>query len=182
MRGAAARWGTARHAGCVEFPPRLGRNPQRRRDVPCSSFSWYAAVVLWSCRSCTARGGKCPTRTRITFEDGCHGIVAHGPIPTAVVFASAYNERMDDNLYQSPRVVDDRRPANAPRCADPQSSASWHPLTWAGVGFGIGTVLIAPLVLSVHDAVQLQGGMLFGGIPGAIVGLAFSRPRPLGGS
>jgi hypothetical protein len=74
---------------------------------------------------------------------------------------------MDDNPYQSPR---------SPGRAEPRPD-TWHPLTWAVVGFAGGTGLMAPLFLSVDELTNLLCGMLSGGIIGAILGLAYGIKR-----
>ncbi len=48
---------------------------------------------------------------------------------------------MDDNPYKSPQFVGRAEP----------NPGTWHPLTWAVVGFAGGTGLMAPLFLSVDD-------------------------------
>jgi multisubunit Na+/H+ antiporter MnhB subunit len=64
-------------------------------------------------------------------------------------------------------------------------SPSWHPVTWAIIGFALGLALTAPFVFSRDPRVRFQGGAIFGGIPGAFAGLAFGvkrRRRTRGGS
>ena len=56
-------------------------------------------------------------------------------------------------------------------------SPSWHPITWTIIGFALGTVLTAPLILSSNRRIQFLGGALFGGIPGAYIGLAVGVKR-----
>jgi len=74
---------------------------------------------------------------------------------------------MDENPYQSPR---------SPGRAKPKPG-SWHPLTWAVVGFAGGTLLMAPFVMSFDLPTKIQGGMIFGGIFGALWGLAHGMER-----
>jgi hypothetical protein len=75
---------------------------------------------------------------------------------------------MDDNPYQSPR---------SPGRAEPKPG-TWHPFAWAVMGFGGGIVIGAPLILSVATPISLKvGGVLFGGIIGAISGLAYGIKR-----
>jgi hypothetical protein len=74
---------------------------------------------------------------------------------------------MDDNPYQSPRSSDRAEP----------KPGTWHPLTWALIGFAGGTGLTAPFVLSLDMPTKIQGGMLFGGIIGATLGLAHGISR-----
>jgi hypothetical protein len=70
---------------------------------------------------------------------------------------------MDENPYQSPR---------SPGRAEPKPGA-WHPLTWAVVGFAGGVVAAGPFVV-----MDLSPDLLiFGGIIGAILGLAYGIKR-----
>jgi len=74
---------------------------------------------------------------------------------------------MDDNPYQSPQFV---------RRAEPKPG-TWHPLAWAIIGFCGATGLVAPFVLSIRVLSQVRGGMIYGGIIGAIWGLAYGNNR-----
>jgi hypothetical protein len=76
---------------------------------------------------------------------------------------------MDENPYKSPASVGER-------LAEPKPG-TWHSLTWAVVGFAGGTVLTAPFILSVDMPTKMQGGMLYGGIIGAMLGLAYGINR-----
>lgn len=67
---------------------------------------------------------------------------------------------MDENPYRSPTEF--KAPASVP------DSPRWSPFTWAVVGFGIGTLAVSPLVLSVSRIDRAIGGAIFGGIPVAI--------------
>jgi hypothetical protein len=59
----------------------------------------------------------------------------------------------------------------------PVKPGPWHPLTWAVVGFAGGTLLAAPLVLSLDTRDQIAGGMMCGGPIGALIGLAHGVER-----
>jgi len=74
---------------------------------------------------------------------------------------------MEENPYQSPRAVNDspRRP--------PIRSKRWHPITWGVIGFGVGTLVAVPFSWNIERHVAMTGGMLFGGVPGAMIGIAF---------
>jgi hypothetical protein len=72
---------------------------------------------------------------------------------------------MDENPYQPPTSI-------GTRPAEPKPG-TWHPLTWALIGFAGGTGLMAPFILSLDVPTKIQGGMLYGGILGAICGLAY---------
>jgi len=74
---------------------------------------------------------------------------------------------MEENPYKSPQFLGPAEP----------KPATWHPLTWAVVGFAGGTGLIAPFVLSLNMPTRIQGGMIYGGIIGAILGLAYGISR-----
>ncbi|MFO0897177.1 MAG: hypothetical protein U0836_07060 [Pirellulales bacterium] len=50
-------------------------------------------------------------------------------------------------------------------------------LLTALLGFAVGTTLLAPLVLSIDAVDRFSGGMLFGGIPGSLVGYRWGRNR-----
>jgi len=78
---------------------------------------------------------------------------------------------MDENPYQSPRAVSElpQRPLRRRR--------AWHPITWGIIGFVAGTVVAVPLILSTERHVVMSGGMLFGGIPGALLGIGFGISR-----
>jgi hypothetical protein len=70
---------------------------------------------------------------------------------------------MDENPYKSPVSVG--KPPAEPM------SGTFHPLTWALIGFAGGTGLTAPFILSIDLPTRIVGGMLHGGIIGAICGL-----------
>jgi hypothetical protein len=53
----------------------------------------------------------------------------------------------------------------------PARHATWNPITWAVIGFAGGALIAAPLVLSADLNDPIGGGMIFGGIPGALLGL-----------
>jgi len=53
----------------------------------------------------------------------------------------------------------------------------WSCILWAVVGFGIGTGMVAPLVLAIDAKDRVVGGMLYGGIPLAVAGVAFGLHR-----
>ena len=76
---------------------------------------------------------------------------------------------MGENPYKSPREAGAPPPERVLK--------TWHPLTWAVVGFAGGTLILTPLVLSIEFRDRLQGGMLMGGPIGALVGLAHGLER-----
>ena len=78
---------------------------------------------------------------------------------------------MDENPYRSPRAVSELRQR------PPRRRRAWHPITWGIVGFVAGTVVAVPLILSTERHVVMSGGMLFGGIPGALLGIGFGIPQ-----
>jgi len=53
----------------------------------------------------------------------------------------------------------------------------WHPITWAFIGLAVGTLIVSPLVLSSDPRERARGGMIFGGVPGAVLGLAYGLGR-----
>ncbi len=57
---------------------------------------------------------------------------------------------------------------------DPDSDANdtwlWPAFLWMIIGFGGGTALAAPFILSTTLRDCTLGGMLFGGVPGALAG------------
>jgi hypothetical protein len=53
----------------------------------------------------------------------------------------------------------------------------WHPVTWAFIGFFVGTSLAAPFILSADRRDRTLGGMVYGGIPGVVLGLAYGMGR-----
>ena len=55
--------------------------------------------------------------------------------------------------------------------------STWHPLSWAMIGFAGGTLLVAPLILSLDATECLRGGAMFGGPLGAFCGLAHGVER-----
>lgn len=76
---------------------------------------------------------------------------------------------MTVNPYKSPGGKCDKEPKPHP--------AGWHPLTFAFLGFAIGTVVASPFVLSLDPLRRLIGGALYGGILGGIVGLVHGLER-----
>lgn len=76
---------------------------------------------------------------------------------------------MDGNPYQSP--------AESPKGNAEPPPAGWHPLTFAFSGFAIGTAVASRFVLSLDPLHRFIGGVLYGGILGAIVGLAHGLER-----
>lgn len=76
---------------------------------------------------------------------------------------------MDVNPYQSP-AESHKRDAEKP-------APGWHPLTFAFLGFAIGTALLAPLVLAVNPFDRLLVGAAIGGPMGAILGFAYDERR-----
>jgi hypothetical protein len=48
----------------------------------------------------------------------------------------------------------------------------WRVVAWPLAFFLLGTMLVASLVLSADPRVRMQGGVIFGGVPGALIGLA----------
>ena len=53
----------------------------------------------------------------------------------------------------------------------------WSGFLWAVIGFGFGTVATAPLILAIEPRDRVIGGMMYGGIPMALVGLAYGLRR-----
>jgi hypothetical protein len=51
-------------------------------------------------------------------------------------------------------------------------------ILWAALGFVIGTAIMTPLILSADRYSQLGGGIVFGGIPGALIGWRLGRIPP----
>ncbi len=54
---------------------------------------------------------------------------------------------------------------------------SWHPVTWAVIGLTVGTLIVAPSILSRDPQVRFRGGLLYGGVPGFVLGLAYGIGR-----
>ena len=79
---------------------------------------------------------------------------------------------MNENPYQSPQSPGKKLAEAKP--------TTWHPLTWTIIGFCGGTSLVAPFVLSLNMPTRIQGGMIYGGITGAIWGLAYGISRRRG--
>ena len=76
---------------------------------------------------------------------------------------------MNVNPYKSP--------VDSPKGDSEPHPVGWHPLTFAILGFAIGTVVASPFVLSLDPLRRLIGGALYGGILGAIVGLVHGLER-----
>jgi hypothetical protein len=49
---------------------------------------------------------------------------------------------------------------------------NWYGFLWAVIGFGGGTGLAAPLILASEPRDRVIGGMIYSGVPLALVGLA----------
>ncbi|HUY32032.1 MAG TPA: hypothetical protein VMV69_04565 [Pirellulales bacterium] len=79
---------------------------------------------------------------------------------------------MDENPYESPQFPG--TPLTEPK------PGTWHPFTWSVIGFAGGVVVAAPFILSVDMPTKIQGGMMYGGIIGAICGLAYGIQRRWG--
>jgi hypothetical protein len=76
---------------------------------------------------------------------------------------------MDENPYESPIEV-----------ASPRKFSwdlAWSGFLWATIAFGAGTGMVAPLVLSTEPRDRVIGGMIFGGLPLAFVGLLYGLRR-----
>lgn len=76
---------------------------------------------------------------------------------------------MDVNPYKSPH--DSRKDDSEPR------PAGWHPLTFAFLGFAIGTAVASQFVLSRDPVDRFLGGALYGGTIGGIAGLTHGLQR-----
>ena len=76
---------------------------------------------------------------------------------------------MDENPYQAPSSFH----TSAARA----KSTRWEPLIWAILGFAIGTLAVAPFILSNDLQAKLQGGAIYGGPFGALAGLAHGLLR-----
>lgn len=76
---------------------------------------------------------------------------------------------MDVNPYKSPH--DSRKDDSEPR------AAGWHPLTFAFLGFAIGTAVASQFILSRDPFDRCLGGAFYGGTIGAILGLAHGLRR-----
>jgi len=59
----------------------------------------------------------------------------------------------------------------------PTTDRVWNTFVWAVVGFGFGTVLVSPLILSYDPRVRVLGGMLFGGTLFGLGGAAYGYLR-----
>lgn len=70
-----------------------------------------------------------------------------------------------------------QQPDSDPQKSRGPESGGWHPVTWAIIGLALGTLIAAPLVLSSKPRTQFRGGAIFGGIPGALIGLAYGAKR-----
>ena len=81
---------------------------------------------------------------------------------------------MDDNPY-SPPEPHVHPPAARRTWAEMLNSPvliRWRIVAWPVSFFLLGTMLVGSLVLSVDPRTRIQGGVIFGGIPSALVGLA----------
>jgi len=61
-------------------------------------------------------------------------------------------------------------------CSERQER-TWYGFVWAVMGFGAGTGMMAPLILAIELRDRVIGGMIYGGIPLALVGLAYGLRR-----
>jgi hypothetical protein len=76
---------------------------------------------------------------------------------------------MDENPYKPPESAALSKASK--RCH------TWHPLTWGVIGFAIGTLAVAPFIMTWDLQGQIAGGMTFGGPLGAIAGIAHGLER-----
>ena len=74
---------------------------------------------------------------------------------------------MDENPYQAPYAPDET-PVSTNAALGPMAA-------WAVIGFVIGTLAVAPFILSFALRDKLLGGAMFGGPPGALVGFVYGR-------
>jgi hypothetical protein len=72
---------------------------------------------------------------------------------------------MSENPYEAPQA--DMIPTRS------WKDAAWSGFLWGTIGFGAGTGVISPLVVSIEPRDRVIGGMIFGGIPLAVVGLLY---------
>jgi hypothetical protein len=74
---------------------------------------------------------------------------------------------MDENPYQAPHAPDET-PAST-------NAALGQMAAWAVIGFVIGTLAVAPFILSFALRDKLLGGAVFGGPLGALAGFVHGR-------
>lgn len=79
---------------------------------------------------------------------------------------------MQENPYDLPKQAD-----ASPKEKRAPEHPTWHPLSWAVIGFAGGTLLVAPFILCLDSVEQLRGGAMFGGPLGAFLGLAHGVER-----
>jgi hypothetical protein len=77
---------------------------------------------------------------------------------------------MLENPYRSPDEL------SSPPTVEGKST-TWHPLSWAVVGFAGGALLTAPFILCCDPTEALRGGAMFGGTLGALFGLGHGVER-----
>jgi ribosomal protein L37AE/L43A len=80
-----------------------------------------------------------------------------------------YSLRMSDTSKESPVQPGQSQNRSSPNIQDP--------LTWAAIGFAVGTLALAPLILSIDIRDKLLGGAMVGGSLGALIGLAYGAMR-----
>src|SRR5664279_1319817 len=76
---------------------------------------------------------------------------------------------MNDIPKESPKKPDQNRFTSQP--------SYWDPLAWAVIGFAIGTLAAAPFILSRDLRSKLQGGAVYGGSLGTLIGLVHGAKR-----
>jgi hypothetical protein len=76
---------------------------------------------------------------------------------------------MTDIPKESPDRRKPHRFASQPSYVDP--------VAWAAIGFAIGTLAAAPFILSPDLRDKLQGGAIFGGSLGTLIGWAYGMKR-----
>ena len=86
-----------------------------------------------------------------------------------------YNAAMSDNPYESPRS--DLGPARAAEPTNDRWETLWSGFLWATIGLAAGTILASPFILSIDAREAIAGGMLFGGIPVALLGWRYGVRR-----
>ena len=74
---------------------------------------------------------------------------------------------MDENPFQAPRSADET-PVST-------NAAFGQTAAWAVIGFVIGTLAVAPFILSFALRDKLLGGAVFGGSLGALAGFLHGR-------
>lgn len=79
---------------------------------------------------------------------------------------------MKENPYAPPKEA-----GSPPRAQPAANHSSWHPFSWAVIGFAGGALLAAPFILSLDATECLRGGAMFGGPVGALWGLAHGVER-----